>query len=238
VFIFQRRVLIMIRAFFAFGIVVLIATACEIRGELSSVKPPDDPLLLALESPSRATRYRALNEAVASPGTPTRIRAVVNSFRYETVFMLHGRATHPTAQTRYLVAHATGAFPALVESLKSDNPNVRRHAALTLGLIGRVDALPPLRWAMKDEIDRLTAEAENDRESLQAGIRTMVYAMSMLSPRETADDLIAELVNSRSVARRAAVIDALSQLFDPLKVRVVCRLDVGMDVLTRGAPGG
>jgi hypothetical protein len=179
-----------------------------------------------LESPLRAERIEAVRSLEARPSDEA-VLAIVRSFRYETAFVLHGSPTGRTFQSEYLARHPHEAFPALIEGLKNNDANVRRHSAFTIGVMGDPSKIKPLEGALSSElasVDRFQLTADKMTAELLT-IRTITEAMRRLDAHQTVDYLL-QLVEERKTLNRQLVIeDCLSRVVRPEALTFRCSDD-------------
>jgi hypothetical protein len=211
-------------------VALLVVLGCMGAPESTRGSTPDARELQSeLENPSAAIRHRAINIAKQRPANRSLIRSVISSFRFNTVYSLHGRATLPNDQTQYLGSHPGLSAPLLMHALTDTDVNVRRYSALCLGLTGRQEAIPALSHGLSVEIQRDVSAATSGEGLNQAVVRTFVFALGLLSPQQAMDKVIYELGLSTGLNRRLVVIDALAQLIDPEKVSVACNISLVHD---------
>jgi quinoprotein glucose dehydrogenase len=115
---------------------------------------------------------------------------------------LNDSDTEVRAQAAKLVGEhkVLAAFRDLVDRLKDDSPRVRFQAALALGKLGKVDALPPLGELIKENADA-------DPYLRHAGVMALTWIGSREDLRVTAKD--------RSPALRLATLLAMRRLAMP-----------------------
>ena len=202
----------------AFNCALILLIGCHESAQ--SPGRDDNPLTDAvvvrqLSGNSREQRERGLVTLQRRSAVSDEIlKALVDSFRHETVVHMPGPPAVATRTSNLLIKFAPASVPHLINGLSADDANVRRRSAFTLGELRAHSAIPAIRKAMATEIDLILPRLRSDEEPgiALATFRSMAEAYDKISSSEVLRWLTERLKSSASESEADVLLTTLGQL--------------------------